>query len=67
MITWDSQVSIFLFLFVSTDYSKFQVSSSPVLEKEDALMMDVVCCQRNRSSDNMNFPHSVSYAVRLPT
>lgn len=45
----------------------FWVSSSPVLEKDDALMMDVVWCQRNRSSENMNFPHSESYAVGLPT
>lgn len=67
MITWDSGVSIFLFPFVSTDYSVFRVSSSSVLEMEGALMMDVMWCQRSRSCENIDFPHSVNYALGLPT
>lgn len=67
MITWDPQVSIFLFPFVSTDCSVFRVSSFTMIEKEDALMRDVVWCKRNGSSENINFPHSARYTVGLTT
>lgn len=42
------------------DYSVFLVSSSPVLEQEGALMMDMMLCQKNVNSGTTNILHSAS-------